>query len=100
MYYIIIIIIIIHIIIYYYIYYTINVDYSHLFLLRILFHPEVNEGPEEYELGAGGEDQQNCLNKTVFPVRPESVPLHLLKQEEELSEILKTMRIRQESQLR
>ena len=73
-----------HIIIYYYIYYTINVDYSHLFLLRILFHPEVNEGPEESELGAGGEDQQTRLD---FPVEVDT--LHRVKQQEELSEVLK-----------
>ena len=69
--------------------------YSYLFLLRILFHPEVNEGPEEYELGAGGEDQQNCLNLPV-----EFVPLHLVKQQEQLSEILKTRQIIQDSTLR
>ena len=66
--------------------------YSYLFLLRILFHPEVNEGSEESELGAGREDHQGCLN---FPA--ESLPLHLVKQQQELSEILRTRRIRQES---
>ena len=59
--------------------------YSHLLLLRILIPPEVDESYEESELGAGREDQQNPF---CFPIHP--VVLHLVEEQEDLSEVLKT----------
>ena len=60
------------------------IDISHLILLRFLTHPEVNEGSEESQLGAGSEDQQERLH---FPVEVNT--FHLVEQQEELSEVLK-----------
>ena len=60
------------------------IDDSHLLLLRFLCHPEVDVGAQESELGAGGEDQQTRLD---FPVEVDT--LHRVKQQEELSGVLK-----------
>ena len=59
-------------------------DDSHLLLLRFLCHPEVDVGAQESELGAGGEDQQTRLD---FPVEVDT--LHRVKQQEQLSRVLK-----------
>ena len=60
------------------------IENSHLLLLRYLIHPEVDVGAQESELGAGGEDQQTRLD---FPVEVDT--LHRVKQQEELSGVLK-----------
>ena len=60
------------------------IENSHLLLLRYLIHPEVDVGAQESELGAGGEDQQTRLD---FPVEVDT--LHRVKQQEELSRVLK-----------
>ena len=67
-----------------------NSQNSHLFLLRFLSNPEVNEGAKETELGAGGEDQQDRLDLPV-----ESNTLHPVKQQEELSKVLKIFSFKQ-----
>ena len=58
--------------------------FNYLLLLRFLIHPEVNVGSEESKLGEGSEDQQERL---YFPVEVNT--FHLVKQQEELSEVLK-----------
>ena len=54
----------------------------------MLIHPEVNEGSQESELGAGGEDQQERLD---FPAEVNT--FHLVEQQQELSEVLKILLI-------
>ena len=63
--------------------------YFHLLLLRNLIPPEVDESYEESELGAGREDQQNPF---CFPIHP--VVFHLVEEQEDLSEVLKTRDLR------
>ena len=50
----------------------------------MLIHPEVNEGSEESELGAGGEDQEERLD---FPAEVNT--FHLMEQQQQLPEVLK-----------
>ena len=61
-----------------------KIDNSHLVLLGLLTHPEVDVGSEEGELGEGGEDQEERLH---FPVDVNF--FHLVEQQEELPEVLK-----------
>ena len=57
---------------------------SHLILLGLLIHPEVDVGSEESELGEGSKDQEERL---PFPVDVNF--FHLVEQQEELAEVLK-----------